>query len=263
MSFEGARFCSYDSPRALSHTQSHCLFRRFCIVASLRYLIYPSHILSHLFSRSLLASQWLFYWAALKPDVPVLRRRGGRWGTAAKGRCNQMTCSFRVAHSPHNRLFSNLFIYLFFTPYLHFSYPPFLPLFLFSYFFPRISLTLYTQNTHTHIHKLTFSTPHLPPPCLSCNTSDLLLSWTYHLIWIGKEAVAVIQAAFNTAAPHARDKRCDLSGLALFSNPDNTLSKSDSHNGTLAPVIVYTWAAVDFSRTELLHSVGEWIILFL
>lgn len=63
-----------------SLTQSHCLFCRLCIAASLRYLIYPSHIPSHLFSRSLLASQWLFHWAALKPDVPALRGWGGRRG---------------------------------------------------------------------------------------------------------------------------------------------------------------------------------------
>lgn len=55
---------------------------------------------------------------------------------------------------------------------------------------------------------------------------------------------------------HAGDKRCDLSGLALFSNPDNTRSESDSNNSTLAPVIVCTWAAADFARTELLHTVG-------
>lgn len=63
-----------------SLTRSHCLFPA-ASVSLHRYLsIYPSHILSHLFSRSLLASQWLFYWGPLKPDVPVLRGWRGRWG---------------------------------------------------------------------------------------------------------------------------------------------------------------------------------------
>lgn len=64
------------------------------------------------------------------------------------------------------------------------------------------------------------------------------------------EAVPVIQA-FPTAAaaPHAADKRCDLRGLALFSNPDNALSKSDSHKDALA-VIVCTSAAAELCRAE-------------
>lgn len=95
---------------------------------------------------------------------------------------------------------------------------------------------------------------------MQCKRPSFKLNQPFDL---GNEAVAVIQTVFNTAATHAGDKRCDLSGLALFSNPDNTFSKSDSHTGTLAPVIVCTWAAVDFSQSELLHSVGEWIILFL
>lgn len=43
----------WQPPSTLS--QSHCLSLGLCIAASLRYLIYPSHILSHLFFPTLLS----------------------------------------------------------------------------------------------------------------------------------------------------------------------------------------------------------------
>lgn len=68
-----------------SLTPSHCLLCRLCIAASLRYLIYPSHILSHLS----LARSWLpggsVYWTALKPNVPVLQAGEGGWGGGGVG----------------------------------------------------------------------------------------------------------------------------------------------------------------------------------
>lgn len=148
MSFEGARFCSYDSPRALSYTVSLSfpppLYR--CI-SLLSYLSF-THSLTPFSLAPSPPPSGSFYWAALKPDVPVLRGQEGRRGTAVKGRGDQMTCSFTAAHSPHNRLtfLHPLSLFFFFTLYFQFSYPH---LFYFPISFPG-SCTHYAPKTHPH-----------------------------------------------------------------------------------------------------------------
>lgn len=120
MSFEGARFCSYDSPRALSYTVSLSLSAA-SVSLHLPAILSILHTFSHT-SFSLAHSSppsGSFYWAALKPDVPALLRgragrRGDGGGDERGGRGRRMTCSFRATHSPHNRIslhpFSRIFL---------------------------------------------------------------------------------------------------------------------------------------------------------
>ena len=85
-------------------------------------------------------------------------------GTVAKGRGDQMTCSFRVAHFPHNRLpFSPNPPFIFSLHILHFIF----------LFVPQ-ELILYTLTTHPHTK--------LSLPSLSYNANDLVLSWINSLI---------------------------------------------------------------------------------
>lgn len=161
MSFEGARFRSYDSPRALSYTVSLSfpppLYR--CI-SPLSYLSF-THSLTPFLSltpRLPVALSLGCFKARCSCAARMRRETGGR--TAAKGRGNQMTCSFRVAHSLHNRLtFSPtpLPIFLLHTSIFHIL--PFLPHFIFH----SQDLARIIHPKHTHIHKLTLSTS--PPAC--------------------------------------------------------------------------------------------------
>lgn len=98
--------------------QSHCLSSA-SVSPHLSAILSILHTFSHLFSRSSLTSQRLFYWAALKPDVPSAAME---W----RGNGNQMTCSSLPTQRTH--FLSNLS--LFCTPY-----PPFSPLTIHRYRF--------------------------------------------------------------------------------------------------------------------------------
>lgn len=66
-----------------SLTQSRCLFQSLCITASLRHLSF-THSLTPFHSLAPHLPVAHFYWAALKPDVRLLGRWGGRCGDSSK-----------------------------------------------------------------------------------------------------------------------------------------------------------------------------------
>lgn len=155
-----------------SLTQSHCLSPPplYRCISALSYLSF-THSLTPLSLAHSSPPSGSFYWAALKPDVPALRGRAGRRGDGGgdRGRGSRMTCSFRAAHSPHNRISLHPFSLSFYSPS--------------TFYFSRISLRSYSpppqkKNSPTYTNLLP-----LPLLCLSCNASDLVLSWTNHLIW--------------------------------------------------------------------------------
>lgn len=61
-------FCSYDGPRAFSLSLSHA-----AASVSLHLCCRPSHLPSHLLPAPSSPPSGSLYWAALKPDVPVLQ----------------------------------------------------------------------------------------------------------------------------------------------------------------------------------------------
>lgn len=186
MSFEGGpQFCSYDSPRALSYTVSLSFFPPppyLCISA--RYLISPSHILSHLFPCSLLSSQWIFYWAALEPDVSVRRGwGGGTGGGGALMATDLMLQSLTLKALPA------------------FSSPHFTSVCTVLVLPPSILLILYTLKHVTY-------TNWLPLPLPASHVAELYLNQPFDLNWERK--------LWLWFRPHAAHKRCDHRGQIIL-----------------------------------------------
>lgn len=155
MSFEGGRVLQLWQPSA---SQPHCLF----LPPPLYRCISPLSFTRSLTPFSSLAHSQppsgSLYWAALKPDVPVLRERAGG---AAKGRGQPNDLQLQSSSFPTQQTFSPTSLYL---------------TLFFGFIFPLLSQDLAHVPHPKHPPPPYTNKLPLLPLCLSCNASDLVLS---------------------------------------------------------------------------------------